>query len=74
LILPTTEQAAGAWPNGTRVEKANSCETDAHRDGALGTVRGSIAAGGYLGYFVEWDDLSGVPVFVAAPRLRKAAH
>lgn len=68
----TTEQAAGAWPNGTRVQKKNSKTDDGHADGALGTVLGSIGAGGLLGYFVEWDDRPGLPVFTAGPRLEKA--
>lgn len=72
MIAFTREQAAGAWSNGTRVQKTNSDRADTHRDGALGTVIGSIGAGGLVGYFVEWDDKPGVPVFVAGPRLAKA--
>jgi hypothetical protein len=72
-IAFTTDTAAGAWPNGTRVQKRNSKADDGHADGALGTVLGSIGAGGLLGYFVAWDDRPGLPVFVAGPRLVTAA-
>jgi hypothetical protein len=67
-------EAPGAWPNGTKVRKANSEPGDGHRDGALAVVRGSVGPDprwGYFGYFVEWDDLPGVPVFIASPRLEK---
>lgn len=67
-----TEQAAGAWPNGTRVRKANTLAGDTHRDGAFGTVQGSIGAAGLLGYFVVWDDLPDLPVFIAGARLARS--
>lgn len=72
MIIPTTT-AEGAWPNGTRVQKVQTTDRgDLHPNGAFGTVRGSIGAGGLIGYFVEWDDLPGLPVFVGAPRLAQA--
>jgi hypothetical protein len=65
-----TEEAEGAIPNGSRVRKINSEEGDAHDDGSLGTVVGSMDATGlpedllaclpehlvseYV-YFVAWD-------------------
>ena len=65
--------APGAWPNGTRVRKTQSDPGDTHRDGAPGTVRGSIGPAEMIGYFVEWDDLPGIPVFIGAPRLELLA-
>lgn len=64
-------EAPGAWPNGTRVRKICSSSGDKHTDGALAYVRGSLGAGGMVGYFVEWDDLPLVPVFIAGLRLAK---
>lgn len=65
-------EAAGAWPNGTRVRKVGTSPGDAHHDGALAVVRGSMGpALGTYGYFVEWDDLPSVPVFVAGTRLAR---
>lgn len=53
----TRAEVPGGWPNGSRVVKRGSEPGDAHADGTLGTVIGSIAAPGALGvalYFVEW--------------------
>lgn len=58
---------------GTRVEKIASEPRDGHRDGAKATVvktMGPIPDGKY-GYFVEWDDMPGIPVFVAGWRVRE---
>ena len=73
----TTEQAPGAWLNGTRVAKCQSAPGDAHQDGALATVLGSMGPadvddghGPSYAYFVEWDDHPGVPVGIAGWRLR----
>jgi len=64
------EQAEGAWPNGTRVFKTIYKESDAHQVGAKATVVGSLGpANGIYGYFVEWDDMPGIPVFVAGTRI-----
>jgi len=63
------------FSRGTRVEKTNSEPGDAHRNGEMGTVRsvlgptprdiptprGVIPKGTY-GYFVEWDNLRGIPI------------
>jgi hypothetical protein len=62
---------------GTLVEKINSVPgNDGHGDGALATVVGVFPAPddfvkehGY-GYFVEWQDLPGVPVFISGTRIR----
>lgn len=74
----TTDEAPGAWPNGTRVRKRGSDSTDAHQDGAGAVVVGSIGpmpAGqpyaGTYGYFVSWDDTPGVPALIAGPRLER---
>ncbi len=56
-----TEEAPGAWKNGTRVCKTKSEPGDGHRDGDIGTVTGSLgptSIGGrqtYM-YFVRFDD------------------
>lgn len=66
-----TTEAPGAWPNGSRVVKCNAAADDGHPNGAQGTVTGSMGPaemGGrqVYGYFVSWDDMPGVPVFVAS--------
>jgi hypothetical protein len=73
----TTEHAEGALPNGTRVEKTRSKPGDTHTDGAKATVLGSMGPIEFegdarvFGYFVTWDELPGVPVFIAGTRVRK---
>jgi hypothetical protein len=77
-VIFTTEEAPGAWPNGTPVCKVNSQPGDATPDGTIGLVLGSIAAPPLpgFGYFVIWATRPGVPVFCAdtnrdgTPRLR----
>ena len=72
-IAAVYTQAPGAWPNGTRVQKRCSDESDAHANGALATVCGSIgpAPWGEHGYWVHWDDMPGVPCFVVERRLAR---
>jgi|SRR5262245_10664884 len=70
----TTAHVPGALPNGTRVEKVKGDEGDTHAVGARATVIGSMQAPPNvpaigIGYFVEWDDMPGVPVFVAGWKL-----
>lgn len=66
----TTEQAEGAIPNGSRIRKAVMEEGDTHPIGALATVVGSVGPLPFrqwdqvYGYFVEWDEMPGVAVFV----------
>lgn len=67
----TTEQAAGAEPNGTVMAKTLSTPSDSHQDGARCIVIGSVAAHGLIGYFVEWTDAPGIAVFVAGHRLKR---
>ncbi len=66
---------------GTRVEKCGTVHgQDAHRDGDGAKIVGVLGQvpdddpnpefRGVWGYFVEWDDLPGVPVFVGGNRIR----
>lgn len=73
--LHTHDQARGAIPNGTRVEKRASEPGDTHQDGAIATVLGSIyhPQVGY-GYFVAWDTHPHEAVFVAGPKVRGAGE
>lgn len=69
------KDAPGAEPCGTAMEKINSRPEDGHRDGARCTVIGSISTGHVdpdvpVSYFVEWDDMKGIAVFIAGDRLR----
>jgi hypothetical protein len=58
-------------PKGARVEKCNSQPQDRHRDGARGVVVATLGPVDILlGYFVRWDDLPNVPVFIAYTRVR----
>jgi len=73
----TTDQAPGAIPNGTIVEKLKADPGDAHPDGSRARILGSIGpaevpgVGNMYGYFVEWEDTPGVPVFIGGPRIRR---
>jgi hypothetical protein len=69
VAMYTTAHAPGAYANGSRVRKATFHPGDAHPVGALGTVVGSlgpidVVGRREFGYFVVWDKLPGVPVFV----------
>lgn len=74
----TKHQAEGALLNGTRIEKVNSKPGDGHRDGAVGTVIGSIGPAeipGFLdryAYFVVWDEApgAGLPVGIRALKVK----
>jgi len=62
--LHTTDQAPGAYPNGTRIIKSRMGEGDSHKVGDKGTVIGSMYAAEVPSspqetyfYFVEWDDV-----------------
>ncbi len=74
-------EAEGAIPNGTRIIK-NAIEVgDGHKVGALGTVLASHGPLGFknregvertdYGYFIEWDDTPGVPVFVCGYKIER---
>ncbi len=79
-VIYSTNQAEGAIPNGTVIEKVGSEGGDAHKDGARGRVLGSIGPSkvpGYddvYAYFVVWDDMPGVPVGVRELRIRVADY
>ena len=60
----TTDEAEGAYPNGTRIRKINADRTDPHRNGATGRVLGSLHHAPLgLAYFIEWDDMPQCAVF-----------
>lgn len=65
--------APGCFPCGARVQKGHCEPGDTHLEGAWATVRGSITAPDMPcpGYYVEWDDLPGVPVFIAGLKLKE---
>lgn len=68
-------QEEGALPNGTRVVKTISDPEDAHEDGELGTVLGSIAVpetAPHLMYCVEWDSHPRTSVFTIDLHVRAA--
>lgn len=70
----TRDEAAGAMLNGSRVRKVASEPRDAHQNGALATVLGSMHAPGIgFGYFVAWDDDPLFAVFVAGHRCEEAS-
>jgi len=62
----TREQAAGAWENGTTVEKIRKDPTDDHAIGEraiiLGSIRNPAEPGLGIMYFVEWDRTPGYAV------------
>jgi hypothetical protein len=72
----TREQAPGAWPSGSYVEKIVD-EGDAHKVGAKGTALGSIGPLDLPGhglvwmYFVQWDDDPRKAVGCQSYKLRK---
>jgi hypothetical protein len=62
----TAGEAPGAISNGTPVVKVKSEIGDLNPVGATGTVLGSISGGDQgFGYFVAWDQLPNMPVFIA---------
>ena len=77
-VVYTKNQAEGALPNGTRIEKVNSEPGDGHQDGAAGTVIGSIGPveipdfTDRYAYFVAWDEDpgAGLPVGIREGRVK----
>lgn len=62
---------------GARVEKCNSVSgQDGHRDGAKATIQSVLGPtpNGLVGYFVHWDDLPGLDVFIAGDRVKEIDH
>jgi hypothetical protein len=79
-IIFTSQEAVGAFPNGTRIKKHSSEDEDGHADGELGTVVGSLGPmqpepkfNCKYGYFIEWDTTPGVPVFTAGFKVKEIA-
>lgn len=76
-IAFTQKEAPGALRNGTRVEKTEYEPNDAHQIGAKAIVLGSLGPIAFegnpkvWGYFVQWDDLPGVPCFITSTRVRE---
>ena len=68
--LTGTDQAPGALANGSAIVKIGSEPGDAHQDGAPGRVLASMGVGEFLTYCVEWADLPGTPVWIAAHRVK----
>jgi len=76
----TTDQAPGAWPNGSRIVKTVMGPGDAHQVGETATVVGSLGPIPFegrpvtFGYFVFWDMEPGsdVPVLVHDGRIALA--
>lgn len=61
----TDDEAEGAIPNGTRVIKVEGSDEGAIKLGTRGRILGSVNHPelGYA-YFVEWDTMKMLPVFV----------
>ena len=72
----TRDQVAGAYPNGSRVEKILAEPHDGHMNGAWATVLGSLVhrRTGRLIYFVEWDNKPGCAVAVTGEKIRVSYH
>ena len=77
-VLFTRDEAPGAIPNGTLIEKCQSRSGDGNPDGTRGRVVGSLGPAPHpdtgelvLGYFVHWDNFPIIPVFVCGDRIRK---
>ena len=65
------KEAAGCWPNGSRVAKQNSEPGDGHADGSFATVVGSITTPEGVGYFVTWDDAPDMCCAIKGTRIRR---
>lgn len=71
----STNEAEGAIPNGSLVEKVAGDPDDVHRLGSRATVVGSIDTKEVpefedeFCYFVEWEDTKGIPVFVSGHKI-----
>jgi len=70
----TRNQAKGAWPNGSRVEKIKEEKGDHHEIGERAVILGSMfdpqqpLAG--IMYFIEWDRSPGMAIACLAWKLR----
>lgn len=73
----TRNQAPGAWPNGSKVEKIKTEKGDAHTIGERAVILGSIyepKVGPHVMYFVEWDRSPGVAIGCIGWKLRAVAR
>lgn len=80
----TRDQADGAIPNGTPIQKINSEDKDAHPNGSRGVVLGSVDLRG-LGptpagcmptdfvYWVEWQEKPKHAIFVIGSKIARLA-
>lgn len=68
-------QAPGAIPNGTRVVKVRGRVDDAHPLGSRATVISSFGptADNEYGYWVAWDDMPDIAVFVRGNKIDAAS-
>lgn len=73
-VFTTNQDPHAKFKNGTRVCKTGTVGSDAHPDGSLATVLGSVGADDarFLVYFVEWDDMPKHACVVAHFRLKAA--
>lgn len=78
-------EAEGAIPNGTTVVKVRDDPADRHTIGDKAIVLSSFGptredqadmpgfeGAGEFAYFVEWDDLRGVPIFIRGNKIKEA--
>lgn len=68
----TDQDAPGAIPRGWPIIKVFSELGDTNPVGTKGKVIGSMTDGKVMGYFVEWETMPGVPVFVADFKIQKS--
>jgi transcriptional regulator with XRE-family HTH domain len=59
------QDAPGAIPRGTPIVKIVSEAGDANPIGTNGKVLGSLSDDDRIGYFIEWETMPGMPVFVS---------
>ncbi len=68
-------RAEGAIHNGRVVVKVDGEPDDSHALGARALVLSSMGPiaemSNEYGYFVEWEDMPGIPVFVSGHKLRE---
>jgi len=71
----STLEQHGAYPNGTRIRKRLGDPGDQAIVGSTGTVLGSLSNPNLgIGYFVEWDHLPRVAVFIMGRKIVRMAN
>ena len=74
VFFATNDCPAAKWKRRARVMKTNSEPDDAHPNGTLGNVIGSIGHPTLgVAYFVEWDTARGIHVLLAEKNLAEPA-